>query len=338
MKTYSEIILVESVIDALSVITAGRRNVIAVQGTNGLNDAEIAMLREHGVQNVTLLLDGDEPGRKAAERLKGKLSSFSCRALTLPDNHDPNSFLTERGAAKLAETLNHAAESGPRASTVRAGGGDGQTPSTSGGLALTIGIRRYEIRGLEKGPRKLKVALRIEHAGKLHVDTLDLYSARSRKMLAMDLCRMFDETPETVEADIAKLMKFCETARPADEGKAADPAQTLSIRDRQEAEAFGKSPPERRTALARDRRPADLRAGHPHHAAAARPRRGPAADLTARAAARVRDAHASARRAPGANPTPVGSRRLDYAQPISPAHDPGYSQDARREQTGTVNP
>lgn len=162
--------------------------------------------------------------------------------LTLPDDHDPNSFLAERGAAKLAETLNHAAESGPGPSTVRAGGGDGQTPPASSGLALTIGIRRYEIRGLEKGPRKLKATLRVEHAGKFHVDTLDLYSARSRKMLAMDLCRIFDETPETIEADIAKLMKFCETARPTDESQPADPAQTLSIRDRQEAEAFGKSP------------------------------------------------------------------------------------------------
>ncbi|MBN1672174.1 MAG: toprim domain-containing protein, partial [Kiritimatiellae bacterium] len=70
MKTYSEIILVESVIDALSVMVAGYRNVIAIQGTNGLNEAEIAALREHGVQSVTLLLDGDEAGRKAAERLK----------------------------------------------------------------------------------------------------------------------------------------------------------------------------------------------------------------------------------------------------------------------------
>lgn len=68
MKTYSEIVLVESVIDALSVIVAGHRNVIAVQGTNGLNDAEIAMLHEHGVQNVTLLLDGDDAGGRRRRR------------------------------------------------------------------------------------------------------------------------------------------------------------------------------------------------------------------------------------------------------------------------------
>jgi DNA primase len=250
LKTYSEIILVESVIDALSVIVTGHRNVIAAQGTNGLNDAEIALLREHGIQSVTLLLDGDDAGKKAAARLKEKFtlsgveglsSSFSCRALTLPDDHDPNSFLQAHGAAKLAETLKQTTpvETGTARTEVRA---CGTAFSPSDGLSLAIGIRRYEIRGLEKGPRKLKATLRVEHSGKLHVDTLDLYSARSRKMLAMDLCRIFDETPEPIEADIAKLMKFCEMARPTGEDKPTDLAQTLSIRDRQEAETFGKSP------------------------------------------------------------------------------------------------
>ena len=109
--------------------------------------------------------------------------------------------------------------------------------------SLTLGRRRYGIHGLEKGTRKLKATVRVEHAGRLHVDTLDLYSARSRRTLAQDLCRIFEETPETIEADITKLLKHCE-AMP--EGGHAEPENpnpepTLTPRERDEAEAFGKS-------------------------------------------------------------------------------------------------
>ena len=65
VKTYPEIILVESVIDALSVMMAGHRNVLAIQGTNGFSETDTQTLRTHGVQTVTLLLDGDEAGKKA---------------------------------------------------------------------------------------------------------------------------------------------------------------------------------------------------------------------------------------------------------------------------------
>ena len=40
---------------------------MAIQGTNGFNDADIEVLNKHGVQGVTLLLDGDEAGGKVSE-------------------------------------------------------------------------------------------------------------------------------------------------------------------------------------------------------------------------------------------------------------------------------
>jgi hypothetical protein len=97
---------------------------------------------------------------------------------------------------------------------------------------------------LEKGPRRLKATVRVEHAGKLHVDTLDFYSARSRRVLAVDLCRIFEETPETIEGDLDKLLRHCEalpdkldTAAPI---RAA--VELMTAAHRKEAETFGKSP------------------------------------------------------------------------------------------------
>jgi len=246
MKTYSELILVESVIDALSVMVAGQPNVIAIQGTNGLNDADIRLMAGNGVRKLTLLLDGDEAGIKASRRLKGKIQTccetISVTIKTLPDGEDPNSFLVKHGAEKLAALLN-AAESGEASPKVRANGEGGQTlPGQADGFSVTYGLRKYRIMGLDKSSRKLKATVRVEHTGKLHVDTLDFYSARSRRILAQDVCRIFEETPETIEADITRLMRECEAAAPE---KRPDDASSQPVfigdADKKEAETFGRS-------------------------------------------------------------------------------------------------
>lgn len=261
IKTYPELIVVESVLDALSVEAAGSANVVALNGCE-LQKADLEELRAYGVQKLVLLLDGDEAGRKAAERLNEKLSSsFSCSKLTLPDGHDPNSYLQAYGASALREFLQVAAESASEPSTVRAGGGEERTPairsegtakppassgtSVPGGAAFRVecGLRRYEIRGLEKGARRLKATVRAEHAGRLHVDTLDLYSSRSRKILAGDLCRLFNETPEAIESDLVRMIKQCESASTQREDTLPpDAPAPMSPAERAEAEAFGKTP------------------------------------------------------------------------------------------------
>jgi DNA primase catalytic core len=241
MKSGSDVVLVESVIDALSVMMAGHRNVIGIQGTNGLNDADIALMQGHGVQRVTLLLDGDEAGRKAAERLKEKLSaSFGCRVVTLPDDDDPNSYLVKHGPEELAIVLNP--EPGEEPAPAPQASSTEPAPSRSGStLVINYGLRRYEVRGLEKGPRKLKATLRVEHSGRLHVDTLDFYSARARRALAVDLCRVFEESPETIEGDIEKLMRHCEGLPDGTMEPTPLPMETLiGPKDKAMAESFGK--------------------------------------------------------------------------------------------------
>jgi len=256
MKSSSELIVAESVLDALSVELAGFPNVVAIQGTNGLADDDIADMKLHGVTAVTLLLDGDDAGGNAAAKIRPRLEAqgLAVRVKALPAEHDPNSYLQEHGAEELgrflasdAWTPNELATPGPapEQSVTRADGPPDQAPGTSSGaLALTFGPRAYRLMGLEKGPRKLRVTVRVEHAGRLHVDTLDLYSARSRRTLAQDLCRLFEETPETIEADITKLVKHCESTdtRAASDKPAASPVETMTAADRSQAEAFGRRP------------------------------------------------------------------------------------------------
>ena len=269
LKTYPEIIAVESVLDALSVEAVGFPNVVAIQGTNGLHDGDIADMLRYGVGRVILLLDGDKAGADACEKIKRRITTHpdldagatpvGVALRILPDDHDPNSFLVAFGKEKLSElilcergvlpeTFGERASPEGKADALRDGGKTEPSPLASspvqmldgdGSFTVSCGARHYRLMGLDKGQRKLKVTVRVEHAGRLHVDTLDLYSARSRRTLSQDLCRLFEETPEIIEADITKLIKRCEAVGVTAE---ADPAAApvLTAKEKDQAAEFGK--------------------------------------------------------------------------------------------------
>jgi hypothetical protein len=234
VKTYPEIILAPSPLDGLSVMQSGHANVTALSGIVGLGDSRLDIFKKHGVQKV-LLLAGDKDAASTS-RLEQQLviEGLHVTVRMLPEGHDPNSFLMEHGPRKLAAFL--AVPDTPPPST-------GHAPTRPGDrVALTFGPRHYEIWDPDKGTRRLKATIRIEQAGKLHVDTLDLYSARSRRSLAQNLCRIFTETPETIEAEIDKLLRHCETLPlPQHRESAGQPlAAPLLPEERSEAEAFGR--------------------------------------------------------------------------------------------------
>jgi len=272
IKTYPEIIVVESILDALSVEAAGYPNVVALNGSGGLHDGDIEDLHAHGVQTLLFLLDGDKAGAQAAEKIERRLKTHPAldRGATpiaivhkaLPDDHDPNSFMLAFGKQKLAELIESkrgvlpetfamratpetTADDLPdedRRDTPRASSESVQQLDADGGFTVTCGPRAYRLMGLEKSCRRLKVTVRVEHAGRLHVDTLDLYSSRSRKILAGDLCRLFEETAETIEADVGKLIKRCESAQLKAEDNQANAPAVMTPRDKAAAEAFGRRP------------------------------------------------------------------------------------------------
>jgi DNA primase len=319
----TEVIVVESVIDALSVMAAGFGNVLSIQSANGLDDREIEDLQRLGVQRFTLLLDGDDAGRRGAEKLLERLSypdrletPFPALVATLPDGFDPNKLLCEQGPEALANViaaakphtfdphnvpvmrkrmprcpelpatpqpssagaLHEAASSttehrvpntehssppsptdhcslktdhsSPGAShSSKTSTTEHRSPltehsaATGGGLTVVIGPRRYSIHGLEKGPRKLKATLRLDFAGHLHVDTLDLYVSRARQQFARDLSRVFELDPDIAESDINRLLTVCETADAGATDTSDEPtAPVMSDAERDDALQLARDP------------------------------------------------------------------------------------------------
>jgi DNA primase len=80
LESSKEIILCESLIDALTFWCAGFRNVTASYGVGGFTDDHRAAFRKHGVTHVWIAYDRDEAGDAAAEQLKKEFPS-SARVL-----------------------------------------------------------------------------------------------------------------------------------------------------------------------------------------------------------------------------------------------------------------
>jgi DNA primase len=89
-----ELILCESLIDALTFWTAGYRNVTASYGVNGFTDEHLAALRQHGTQRALIAYDRDEAGETAAETLARTLQreGIDCYRIQFPKGMDANEY------------------------------------------------------------------------------------------------------------------------------------------------------------------------------------------------------------------------------------------------------
>jgi DNA primase catalytic core len=89
-----EIILCESLIDALTFWCAGHRNVTASYGVNGFTKDHRAAFEKHGTRRVYIAYDGDEAGNKAAVKLAAELieTGVECFRVEFPKGMDANEY------------------------------------------------------------------------------------------------------------------------------------------------------------------------------------------------------------------------------------------------------
>jgi len=108
-----EIILCESLIDALSFWSAGLRHVTASYGVNGFTADHRAAFEKHGTERVYIAYDRDETGEKAAAALAQELieMGIECFRVQFPKGMDANEYaLKVQPAAKSLGVLLNKAE------------------------------------------------------------------------------------------------------------------------------------------------------------------------------------------------------------------------------------
>jgi len=109
LKACDEIILCESLIDAMTFWVHGFRNVTTSYGIRGfLKEVHLAAFRQHGIKRVLIAYDRDEPGEKAAADLVETLTAAGIETFRIqfPRGMDANSYACAmKPAAKALDLL-----------------------------------------------------------------------------------------------------------------------------------------------------------------------------------------------------------------------------------------
>lgn len=94
LKASDEIILCESLIDAMTFWCAGFRNVTTAYGANGFTGELLQAFKANGVKRVLIAFDRDEAGDKGAAKVADTLTSESieCFRILFPKGMDANQY------------------------------------------------------------------------------------------------------------------------------------------------------------------------------------------------------------------------------------------------------
>jgi DNA primase len=102
-------VLCEGYFDAIGLHQAGVKNAVALCST-ALTLGHMEVLRRADAKELVLLLDGDNAGRAAVERLAGAIlaAGATARVATLPDGEDPDTFARKVGPEGVAKLVGEA--------------------------------------------------------------------------------------------------------------------------------------------------------------------------------------------------------------------------------------
>jgi hypothetical protein len=258
IQATSDLILTESVLDALSVIVLGFPNTTASYGVEGFTADHRAALLRAKIQRVYCAYDADPAGDRAAEQLALDLAGHDIEVLrvVLPDVKDPNDFLVGGGTREAFQALLDQAQAipVPRPGTLTPApdvpadltAAPGTTSATPAACTVTLGERTYEVATLPRPDTlSLRVRLKARHQTKTFLNTLNLYADHARATTVKGLLHLFagTATKEQIEEDLFSIIEELERRqRDGDHGTAAAAADAMSPEDRQMALTYLCSP------------------------------------------------------------------------------------------------
>jgi DNA primase len=224
IKSADQIILVESIIDALALIQAGYSGAVPCFGTSGIPADVLTLIKQFSEKQLILCFDSDDAGRNAAGKAKTTLTENGIRSrlVMLPEGFDPCSFLHQSaGKSEFRQLIQNG--------KIRMGGkkfmGAGKSSQPVkisreyGILKLTYNSREYELKGINIESTKCRVTIKVTvngenpdaqkncQTGQFHLDTIDLYSAKSRANFSRAVAELFNDQDNVVSAELLAMIE-----------------------------------------------------------------------------------------------------------------------------------
>ena len=243
--SYRTVLLTESILDAAAIWQAGWRHVIPCYGSQGFTAEHVELIRDSQVERLILVMDGDDSGRQAVDKVRRKLDGIEVdiRVAKLPEGDDPAEYLHTHSVEEFGELLAAACDVEAAADNKLLSAAS-VTP-LSQGFRLTVETRTYDVLNAEGKPGKVRATIKAVTKDRLrfHIDTVDLYLARSRKTFAADAARLYGVEADTIALDLNRIIQASETHLQKDAPRQDDaPAIVTDPKTEKEARAFGRRP------------------------------------------------------------------------------------------------
>ena len=249
--TQPEIILCESILDALTFVRFGMNNATCIYGTQGFTDELFEAIKAANLDAVRLAYDADDSGERAAKRDAERLQKIGLEVyrIRFPFGQDANGFAVAEGKAALQKLLRDAQWLGaPSAASRRPEevpsslaaklAAESDEPTTGKATkkkkpssppvvelersgeahTLILGERLYQVRGLDKNHtlEVMKMTLRLmEPRGLFHLDQVDLCKDQDRRRFCERAAEETRHDRELIKRDLGKLLLACERAQEA---------------------------------------------------------------------------------------------------------------------------
>jgi DNA primase len=149
--TGREIILTESILDALTFIRHGMESTTCTFGTEHFTEELFEAIRAAKIETVRLAFDADEAGEKATAKVAARLQAIGieCYQIKFPWKTDANQYALDQGGEALKQAVRNAAWIEPKArETPKAGAADecGEIPSCApSSLVANLAAREAEL-------------------------------------------------------------------------------------------------------------------------------------------------------------------------------------------------
>jgi len=232
----TKLILTEAVIDAgtllqLEAITKDFE-VLALYGTNGLTDEHLsAIASAKALQEIIFWFDGDESGKKAAEKysdlLAKEIPNVKLSQVETPKGEDVNSLLDAHEPEILLELLDQRRELTPNSNLFLSTEPEGSESSVEKKEVLPKGLdtsnpqniiytgtAQYQIKGFKiTALDSLKISLQIIHEGHDFRTRIELYEYKQTAAVSQKAGEILDLDAALIEKDLSRLATLLEEYR-----------------------------------------------------------------------------------------------------------------------------
>ncbi|ATB39039.1 DNA primase [Cystobacter fuscus] len=163
-------VLVEGGFDCIWMHQLGFKNTVSVFPSS-VSPARISRLQDAGARELILMLDGDEPGRRAVEWNSGSLlvHGIPTRVVSLPQGEDPDTYAMKNGAEGMKKLLAGAKPLMEHLLTETSAMKSASQEERDKGLDRVLRIARY----LPMGPARAEVFSKVSERMGLQVKDME---------------------------------------------------------------------------------------------------------------------------------------------------------------------